>query len=63
MRLPTALQIGVFRMDMVIKAYGILALLLAAAGFVPFDQLLLLLGVGYLILNNMIVLSGTPVYT
>ncbi len=49
-------------MDLVLKSAGALALLLAWVGAVPFEQVLLFLGVGYLLLSNMIVLAGTPVY-
>lgn len=49
-------------MDLVIKSAGILALFLGWAGAVPFEQVLLFLGVGYLLLSNMIVLAGPPVY-
>ncbi|GEM_PF-3236375 len=49
-------------MDLVLKATGVMALFLAWAGLVPLDQLLLLLGVAYLIMSNMIVLAGPPVY-
>ncbi|MBI2445053.1 hypothetical protein HYV43_01560 [Candidatus Micrarchaeota archaeon] len=49
-------------MDLVLKSAGALALLLAWAGAVPFEQVFLTLGLGYLILSNMIVLAGPPVY-
>ncbi len=49
-------------MDLVLKSTGALALFLAWAGLVPLEQLLLLLAVAYLIMGNMIVLAGTPVY-
>lgn len=48
--------------DLVLKSTGALFLFLAWAGLVPWDQLFITLAVAYLILSNMIVLSGAPVY-
>jgi len=48
-------------MDLVLKTTGALAVFLAWAGLVPFDQLLLMLVVAYFAIGNF-VLAGTPVY-
>ncbi|MBI5225761.1 hypothetical protein HY994_00795 [Candidatus Micrarchaeota archaeon] len=49
-------------MDLVVKSYAVLAVLIALAGGIPYDQLIVFLGIGYLAVGNTIALSGTPVY-
>ncbi len=49
-------------MDLVIKSTGALFLLLAWAGLIPFEQLLITLVAGYLLLGSDIALAGPPVY-
>jgi len=50
------------QMDLVIKSTGALFLLLAWAGLIPFEQLLITLVAGYLLLGSDIALAGPPVY-
>lgn len=49
-------------MDLVLKSTGSLFLLLAWAGLVPLDQLLITLVAGYLFIGDTIALAGPPVY-